>query len=291
MDLFVNPKLSHAEQLRPLDAHIGKLLMDAGKLSAVDVKRIIAVQKEEGLRFGEAAISTGLVEENDILRALSVQFEYPHIPSDCPLNKKLVLASQPFSARAEAFRALRSQLLLGWFGGRKKLLAVSSARKGEGSSEVAANLAIAFAQLGEKTLLIDADMRNSGQYALFNFKPAAGLSNLLAGRGSLMDSVEYVDQIGALAILCSGAQPPNPQELLCRPAFASLLREAAEAYDVIIIDTPPALESADAQVIAAITGGSLLVARRHQTRVRELQQIKDQFAQVGITAIGAVVID
>lgn len=291
MDLFVNPKLSAPEQVRPVDAHIGKLLIDAGKIDANDVKRIIQVQKEQGLRFGEAALQLRLVDSRDILRALSVQFEYPYAPADSGLNRALVMASQPFSARSEAIRALRSQLLLRWFGGRRKLLAVTSARRGEGSTEVAANLAIAYAQLGEKTLLIDTDMREPGLYKMFNFKEGAGLSGLLAGRGSLFEAVEYVDPISGLAVLCTGAQPPNPQELLSRPAFVSLLTEASENYDVIILDTAPALESADAQIVSAVTGGALVVARRNTTRARDLRDIGEQFSPIGVAVVGTVMVD
>jgi chain length determinant protein tyrosine kinase EpsG len=291
MDLFVNPKLSAPEQVRPIDAHIGKLLIDAGKLNANDVKRIVALQKEQGLRFGEAALSLRLVDSKDILRALSVQFEYPYAPADSGLHRDLVMATQPFGARAEALRALRSQLMLRWFGGRRKLLTVTSARRGEGCSEVAANLAIAYAQLGEKTLLIDTDMRTPGLHKLFSFKEGVGLSNLLAGRGSLFEAVEYVDPINGLAVLCTGAQPPNPQELLSRAAFVSLLTEASETYDVIILDTAPALESADAQIVAAVTGGALVVARRNQTRSRDLQRVGDQFVPAGVTVVGTVMVD
>ncbi len=289
MEIIANTDTARVGRLSAVDTHIGKLLLDAGKLNQNDIKNIIALQKEEGLRFGEAALRLGLATEQDVLRALSVQFEYPCVPpGEAGFSKEVIAAYEPFSKPVEALRALRSQLMLRWFGGRRKMLSVTSVRAGEGASALAANLAVTFAQLGEKTLLIDADLRNPGQYDLFGLKPAAGLSNLLAGRGTLYDAVEFIEQMKGLSVLCAGATPPNPQELLSRATFRELLAAAAEDYDVIIIDTPPALASADAQIISAITGGSLLVARRNETRVDDVSRLKEQFLPAGAVLLGVV---
>jgi protein-tyrosine kinase len=290
MDILVNRSNSVAVCANPVDQHIGRLLLDAGKLTEQDIKDIVALQKTESLRFGEAARKLGLAEEADILRALSVQFEYPSVPvGGSSLKEALFSAYQPQDVRAEAMRMLRSQLMLRWFGGRRKLLAVVGADAGEGCSEVAANLAISFAQLGEKTLLIDANMRNPSQEKLFGLRAGSGLSNLLAGRGTLASAVSPIEDFHNLSVLCAGSLPPNPQELLSRPGFQALLSAAKEEYDIVILDTPPAVISADAQIVAALASGCVLVTCRHQTRIADVVKIKDEFTSIGVTMLGAII--
>lgn len=292
MDLLVKGKSATVSGvIGPIDRHMGHLLVDAELLEFDDIERILTRQRRDGSRFGEAAIALGLLKADDIFWALSIQYEYPQLEANTRFNKRLVIAQQPLSARAESIRDLRSQLLLRWFGGSRKLLAVTAARNGEGCSEVAANLALSFAQLGEKTLLIDADMRSPMQETLFGLNSDSGLSNLLAGRGSFVDAVQYCPGFADLSILGAGAPPPNPQELLSRATFVSLLNDVIGKYDIVLLDTPPAMTSADAQFIAAIAGGSLHVVRRHQSRADDLKNITEKFSTIGINLVGAVIVD
>src|SRR3990172_6070032 len=142
------------------DRSIGRILMDAGKLKQEGTERIISFQKERGVRFGEAALKLRLLTRQDIQYALSRQFEYPYLErGEGELSKELIAAYEPFGAQAEALRSLRSQLLLHKFCRDYKTQVVISTEKGEGRSYIAANLAVAFSQLGANTLLIDADIR------------------------------------------------------------------------------------------------------------------------------------
>ena len=110
------------------DANIGKLLQDAGKLKPQDMERVLKLQQEQNLRFGEAALKLGLVTEADIRQALSHQFEYPTIPAaEASLSPELTAATDPYSKEAEALRSVRSELLLRWFKDGRKTLAVGSA--------------------------------------------------------------------------------------------------------------------------------------------------------------------
>ena len=272
---------------------IGAILIDAGKLTPEGAEQILRMQKEQGLRFGEAAVRLGLVSEADIRFALSRQFDYSYLlPGDGKVSEELIAAFNPFSPQVEALRALRSQLMLRWFTGEpeNKALAIVSPGRGEGRSYLAANLAIVFSQLGEHTLLIDADMRNPRQHRLFSLANKSGLSSILAGRGEA-GAVERIPAFQDLSILPAGATPPNPQELLGRPMFASLLGEFANEFDVIIVDTPALESGADAQTIAVRAGAGVLVARKHHSALGALQQLAADLRHATANVVGVVLND
>jgi chain length determinant protein tyrosine kinase EpsG len=251
---------------------IGQLLLDAGKIGRHHITEILLAQRHQALRFGDAARFLGLVSEADVQHALSRQFQYSYSRiGESDLSAELFTMYQPFSLQAEALRALRTQLILRWFQDRSKALAVVSARGGDGCSTIAANLAVVFAQLGERTLLIDANLRRPRLHTLFSVKPDAGLSGVLAGRGYFQEVLKSVASLDNLSILCAGPTPPNPQELLSRVRFSYIMEAASAAYDVVIVDAPGVLEYADAQIIAARAGGCLIVTRRHHTRVADVR--------------------
>jgi len=273
------------------EANIGSLLLDMGKLTPEDAERVLRLQKVEGLRFGDAAQKLGLITEADIRQVLSLQFDYPYLqPEQGNFDPELVAAYQPFSAQVEALRALRSQLLLRWFSEGCKSLALVSANSGEGCSHLAANLAVVFSQLGEHTLLVDANLREPRQHKIFNLGEARGLSDILAGRAN-MEAITRVESFVDLSVLGAGTVPPNPQELLGRSTFTGFMNHAMAHYDVIIFDTSPAAHSSDAQSTAMRCGGALLVSRLNHTRISELTNVRDQITASGARVVGAVVND
>lgn len=272
---------------------IGAILIDTGRLSPENSERILRLQKEKNLRFGDAAIQLGLLTEDDIRYALSSQFDYPYLPAgDTSLSQELVAAYAPFSPIVEQLRALRSQLMLRWFDAEteRKALAIVSPDHGEGRSFIAANLAIVFSQLGERTLLVDADLRSPRQHVLFKLGNTPGLSGLLAGRANY-DAVLRVPSLLGLSVLPAGAIPPNPQELLGRPAFIETLYALARDFDVIIIDTPAGRAFADAQTVAVRAGAALMVARKNQSSLTEATQLTRNLQQSGATLVGSVLND
>lgn len=275
---------------RPVvDGTIGKLLLEAGKIALRDIDRIVLEQKENGLRFGEAALRLGLVQEDDVLRALARQFEYPCvIASDSSLSLDLVAAYRPQSPSVEALRTLRSRLMLRWFSGSRKQLAFVGTGADEGCSVLVANLAILFSQLGERTLVVDADLRNPALHRLFGLDNRRGLSGFLAGRHPLDEVVTRIDTFVDLSAVCAGATPPNPQELLNRPAFPEFLEETAQQYDVTLVNAAPLLLCADAQPVTARTGGCVVVARRHLTRLADLQAVREHLSATGAEILGVV---
>lgn len=271
---------------------IGSILIDSGRLSVINAEKILTFQRSNSIRFGEAGRSLGLLTEDDVRFALSVQFHYSYIPTGSSLSHELVAAYQPDSLPVEELRMLRSQLMLRWFNNssNQKGLAVVSAGVGDGRSYIAANLAIVFSQLGEKTLLIDADMRLPRQHILFNLGKRSGLSDILVGRAGV-DAIVSIDALPSLSVLASGAIPPNPQELLGRQSFSQLLHSLGENFDVIIIDTPPAIVCADAHTVAVRTGAALIVARQDKSSMVQLGKFTHSLREFGVTLVGSVLND
>ncbi|HYE35018.1 chain length determinant protein tyrosine kinase EpsG [Methylocaldum sp.] len=271
------------------DRRIGQILLGSGRLSPLDAERVLHFQRETGLRFGEAALRLGLVSEEDISRAVSEQFDYHYLKlGQGNFSAQLIAAYQPFSSQMEVFRAVRSQLMLRWHGDGSKTLAVASPRREEGRSYTASNLAVVFSQLGQRTLLIDADLRHPNQHEIFALgRNCAGLSDLLAGRGSA-ECIRRIEEFADLSVLPAGTIPPNPSELLSRGAFDALLRDFAAAYDIVLLDTPGGIASSDAQTVAARAGASLLIARKHMTPLAETDFLRQMLTAVGCRVLGAV---
>jgi protein-tyrosine kinase len=272
------------------DRSIGAILVDSGKLTIENADQIMRLQKQLGIRFGEAGLKLGLLKEDDIQFALAHQYGYAYLrKGDAKVAAELIAAYEPYSPQVEALRALRSQLMLRWFTGEggHKTLAIVSPGRGEGRSYLAANLAIVFSQLGERTLLIDADMRHGRQHQLFNLENQTGLSALLSGRTTTA-SIQRGTTIANLSVFNAGPTPPNPQELLGREFFSSLLARAAAAFDVILIDSPAGIDYADAQTISARAGGALMVVRQNHTSLGAAGKLGETLGQVGTSLVGSV---
>ncbi|MBK7649306.1 MAG: chain length determinant protein tyrosine kinase EpsG [Betaproteobacteria bacterium] len=270
---------------------IGALLMDAGRITPEAAERILKLQKDKNLRFGEAAVELGLLTEDDIQHVLSQQYDYPYLmPGDECVSEEVVAAFKPFSPVVEQLRALRSQLMLRWFDAEvgHKVLAVVSAGRAEGRSFTAANLAVVFSQLGERTLLIDADLRNPRQHNLFRLENKLGLSSLLAGRAELAEATIRIPGLIDLSVLPAGATPPNPQELLARPVFNALMATAAGQYDIVVVDTPAGTDTADSQTIAARTRGAVVIARKDVSSAPAMKTFVSSLQHGGVAVIGTV---
>ncbi len=253
---------------------LGDHLREARVLTDAQVEEVLLFQRAHGLRFGEAALSLKLLTQDQLLQALARQFEFPVLPAGaCDLAPELVMAHHPFGPAAERFRALRSQLMNGDAVSveARRALAVLSPHAGDGKSVVAANLAIAFSQLGLRTLLVDANLRQPRLHTLFGIARPAGLAGLLTGRPG--DSFYRVGGLPSLSLLPSGACPPNPLELIERPTFTLMLQDWLMRFDEVIVDTPAADAGADARVLATKCGAALIVARPGQTTLAPLQQM------------------
>ncbi len=257
------------------DRSIGDIIRQTKNLTAEQVEQVLSYQREHGLRFGEAAIAMGLASDDDVLFALSQQFHYPYAPEERrQLNPELVTAAKPFSTQSEAFRAIRSQVMMRIFNGEepRRALAVVSPNSGDGKTFFCANLAVVLSQLGGRTLLVDADMRGPRQHEVFGIPGTAGLSGLLSGRAEA-NVISQVPDLPSLFLLPVGITPPNPLELVERPAFGLLMRELLNKFDHVIIDSPAAEFGSDASVIAWKAGAALVIARRGKSKMGALEEL------------------
>ena len=270
---------------------IGALLLASRKITPENAEQVLRLQKESGLRFGEAAKRLGLVSDADIAQVLARQFDYSYLePGTGPYPEQLVAAYQPFSPQVETLRAVRSQLILKWFSEQRRSLVVLGVNTGDGASLFAANLAVVFSQLGQRTLLVDANLRNPRQHEIFALAGRQGLSDMLAGRAGL-GAISKIESFVDLSVLGAGTLPPNPQELLSRGAFGALNAELESLYDVVLYDAPTVQLGSDALMTSARAGGALLVVRKDKTPVADVAALREQVERSGAEVVGAVMVD
>jgi protein-tyrosine kinase len=270
--------------------YIGDLLIKEGKITHADAERILQLQKQYGLRFGDAAMASNLVTEEDIQQVLSQQFNFSFLKNtQSGLSLELIAAYQPFVHQVEILRTIRSQLMLRWFHEENKTLAIVSPSNAEGRSYLVANLAIVFAQLGQRTLLVDGNLRQPRQHQLFNLGNCQGLSDILINRVEL-SVIKPITELPDLSVLAAGTIPPNPLELISR-GLDSCLEKLKPLYDVILLDTPANSKGSDAQLLARSAGGALLLARQHQTRLTDMDSMKVELEKSGVVCVGAIISD
>jgi len=289
------PGPAQADVLEPAggerdERRIGSLLVDGGYMTPADVTRVLDQQQQQGGRFGDVARRLGLIRRSEVAESLARQYDYPFLRAgDRSVSSRVVVAFRPASRVGEAMRALRSQLMLRWFARMpgRPALAITGVGRGEGRSFIASNLAVAFAQMGQRTVLIDADLRHPTQHVLFRIRQRRGLAAILADRAG-SDAIADVPGVPGLSVLPAGVMPPNPQELLARPSFDALLADLATRYSIILIDTSAAADSADSQWVSQRTRGTLLVARRDRTPVERLVDLDATLRELDVQVVGSV---
>ena len=201
----------------------------------------------------------------------------------------LAMLSQPTSPAAEAFRALRANLKFAGGDRPPRVILLADTGTGEGRASVVANLAVALAQAGDPTLLIDADLRQPRQHAIFGVQNVAGVSTFLRGEGDALPLMATA--VPDLSLLPAGPAPSNPAELLAAARCVTMLARAREAATFVIIDAPPISAVADALALAAAVDGVLLIVRAGKTRRPTAQRVKEQLERVGANLLGAVLTD
>lgn len=271
------------------DAAIGDIIRRACKLTPEQVEQVLAYQREHQVRFGEAAVALKFATTDDVMWALSQQFHYPFAAAERnALHADLVTVREPFSEQAELFRAVRSQLARKLHAlGQRAPVAVVSPDVGDGKSYFAANLAVAFAQLGQRVLLIDADLRTPRQQVIFGIEQPTGLSTALAGRPAKV--AQPLRALPTLSVVPAGTLPPNPLELVEHPSFSGLLRDLLPQYDQVLVDTPAFTHGADAAVIASRCGTALAMARQGRSRVAALQDLVGLLRDDAVQVLGMLV--
>jgi protein-tyrosine kinase len=186
---------------------LGDILQRSKGLTPEQVDQALDYQKQHGIRFGEAAVALGFARAEDVVWALAQQFHYPYAPASdaLGLNDELVMACTPFLEEVEAFRDLRSQLLMGVLGdpSERRALAITSSDVGDGKTFISANLAVAFSQLPGRTLLIDANLRQPRLHTLFGVEATTGLTSVLVGRTE-PNVIRPIEQLPNLYLMPAG---------------------------------------------------------------------------------------
>jgi capsular exopolysaccharide synthesis family protein len=231
----------------------------------------------------------------------------PHIQGDSGKQKRgratdpsspdahahqLVALLSPKSHAAEAYRGLRSALLLSSIDRPPRVIVVTSAFPGEGKTTTTVNTAIAFAQRGERVLLVDADLRRGSLDRVFKLDDKSfGLSTVLTNPAAYNDLASPLPELPMLRVLPTGPRPPNPAEMLSSNRMEEQLRQWAKEYDRVVIDTAPVLAVSDTQAMAAMADTVILVARAGMTRKRALIRARDLLWRINAPIAGVVVND
>jgi len=246
------------------------------------------------LAIALAVLSAGLAEYLDDAIKSPVDLErrckitplavIPRFESEPSL---LVILESHRSHAAEAFRTLRSSLKFAGLGKPLKTILITSPEPSEGKTTVSANLAVAFAQAGQKTLILDADLRRPRVHEIFGLDREVGLTTLLVGEAG-MEEVIRVTGIDNLYAITSGPVPPNPVELLESQRMREVLEELKQKFDIIIIDSPLVMGMADAVVLSAICDGTLIIVRYNSTSRSALNQARKMLENAKANILGAV---
>ena len=215
------------------------------------------------------------------LKAVSAEIEKSGSPA-------LVTYMRPKSEAAEAYRALRTSILLSSFGAPPKVILVTSALPQEGKTTISANSALVLAQRGSRVLLIDADLRRPGIDKLFGFRSRGGLSSVISGVDKIEDVIVPFARVPNLWILPAGPIPPQPAELLGSSVMKDHIARWRNEFDHIIIDTPPCLSVTDAVVLSPEADRVILVARSGKTTKFALRRACDLLLQVNARIMGIV---
>ena len=221
-----------------------------------------------------------------LLRTLSDQDRRPAGGS----SELITLAPTP-SVAQEAYRILRTRLLFSGATGVGKCLVVTSAAPREGKTTTAANLAVALAAEGMRVLLVDCDLRRPRLHRIFRTSRTPGLAQVLTSPDSPPVVPVRETAVNGLLLLPSGGTPSNPAALLTGHRVERFLRDMSEAFDLVILDTPPVLAVADAAIVGALADSVLLVVRAGKTERREVEDALDQLASVGANVVGTVLND
>lgn len=202
----------------------------------------------------------------------------------------LITKLSPRSPIAEQYRTVRTNIKFASVGEGVQAILVASASPGEGKSMTAANLAVVYAQHGKSVLIIDADLRKPTVHYTFRVDNFQGLSNVLIGEKTLNEAV-ISSEVENLDILTCGPIPPNPSELLDSKRMNALIEEARSLYDIIFLDTPPILLVTDAQILANVCDGSILVVRSKCTEFEAAQKAIEALKAADGKILGTILND
>ena len=229
------------------------------------------------------------VIEQRTSRSKVVQTTSAAEPASNPFTSDVATIWEPRGARAEAIRGLRTHVMAQHVHEGRKALAVCAASADVGCTLVAVNLAVALSQVGVKTLLVDADLRQPGVDELIRpSRPILGLRHALTSTDARMNEIIEEDVIPDLSVMYSGGPEANAQELLATDRFRDIMEFCLREYDITIIDTPPANICSDARRVSTVVGYSMIVTRRGKTFVDDVKTLISQLEGDHARVVGTV---
>jgi len=279
MSLIPGRRISTPEDPRQVEEQ----LIQRYALAPEDVARVRALQQRSELRFAEAAMRLGLITPTDLDQFSQLPPPAVAEPSARPASA-LVIAHDSFHPHSERIRALRTELLLR-MDDSNGALAIISAMPQEGRSRLAAELAIALSQLGRRTLLVDADLRNPAQDLQFSAPREPGLAEAL--QTGAQPNIQLLAGLPNLFLMTAGSAGAKPLELLSDGRFARLLNNWRQQFRHVVVDTPPVSRSSDALAIAAEARQVLLAVRAGVTPVSQLGALQRRLRATEATVLGA----
>jgi len=200
----------------------------------------------------------------------------------------LVVRPEIVAGAAEAYRGLVTSLEFLDSAARGRLVMFTSPSPSEGKTTTVANVALGFAEAGHRVVIVDCDLRRPRLHDFYELSSAVGLTTVLAGKIDIATAVQTADAEAGVAVVTAGPIPPNPAELLRTDAFADTLTKLREAFDFVLIDTPPVLPVADAVVIARHVDSALLIAKAGSTSRRKLRHAIEALQQVDAPVRGLI---
>jgi capsular exopolysaccharide synthesis family protein len=203
-------------------------------------------------------------------------------------NKRPIIThDNPKSPISESYRTLRTNIQFSAIDEDLRSIMVTSAGPGEGKSTTITNLATVYAQSDKKVVLIDADLRKPTMHHTFSLSNRLGLTNVLSGQAKLDETIRHTE-INNLHAITAGPVPPNPSEMLSSKKMMNVLEELKAKYDIVLIDTPPALAVTDAQIVATLTDGVLLVIDSGKVKREVAAKVKANLEHVKARILGVV---
>jgi len=199
----------------------------------------------------------------------------------------IIMDKNPRTPIAESIRSLRTSVEYTMAKQDLKTILITSAKPQEGKTTTAANLAISFAQIDKKVLIIDADLRKPSLHHVFNKQNRGGLANVLNGQLGIHDVVRET-YVNNLDVITSGPVPHNPSEILASDRMSELLTELKQFYDAIIVDTSPILGLSDGQILSAKCDGIYIVIQFGTTRRSDIQAALKNLEQIQANLLGTI---
>jgi capsular exopolysaccharide synthesis family protein len=215
--------------------------------------------------------------------------KHPDRQHSLPEVKEIELVNHlyPDNLLGEEYRTVRTSILLSHAEEPPKVIGFTSAVTQEGKTSTVVNLAVSFAQLHQRVIVVDADLRKPRLHTLFNLRNATGLTAFLTGKATLQDVIHktFIENIWAVP---SGPVPPNPAELLNSKRMKDLLAEASKAFDVVLLDSPPVLAVIDPVIISSIADNMVMVIRGGKTRRKTLLGAVGELRRARANILGVV---